>query len=72
MTDDEWETHRRTVLVNRRVIGWMTLERSTTPTGQWKHGTRYGYDKKKCRCQACRDWRNARQRERYAARKANR
>ena len=70
MTDDEWEAQRRAVLTARRVIGWMTLERSRTPIGEYKHGTRYAFDKKKCRCEACKEWRRLYQRQRYAARRA--
>ena len=31
---------------------------------QWKHGTRYGYEKYKCRCDACREAHNKRFRDR--------
>jgi hypothetical protein len=71
VTDDEWEQQRRTQLTNRRVIGWMTLERSRTPIGQFAHGTRYGYDKKKCRCEQCREWMRQYKRERWARRHPN-
>lgn len=67
MTEDDWEESRRLVLTRRARVGWMTLERSTTPTGQYAHGTRYGYAKKRCRCEACVDWSREYRRERYAA-----
>jgi len=71
MTDDEWETQRRNALTARARIGWMTLPGQRTPNGQMTHGTRYAYDKKKCRCEACKEWRRMYQRQLYAIRKAN-
>lgn len=35
----------------------------------WRHGTRYSYEAKICRCDKCREWKSERNRQQYARRK---
>ena len=65
MTDDEWEQQRRQALTNRAHTGWMTLPGQRSTPGTFSHGTRYGYDRKKCRCTACIEWHRNYKRQRY-------
>ena len=39
---------------------------TTTRVNQWRHGTRQGYEKYKCRCDECREANNKRHRDRRA------
>jgi hypothetical protein len=64
MTDEEWEQQRRAHLAFRATVGFLATEHRRSPAGSFRHGTRFAYDKKKCKCEVCVDWHRVHQRER--------